>query len=122
MREPYPPTSSTSLCLRSLSAAWLRAERSQSALGPPPTARSSPCEIAGAGEHGVEHRLGEPAGEGVLLARVVAAEHGERTDADLEAVGEPRPRPRERVPARGEDAPRVLVREAAEHDDHREAR
>ena len=31
---------------------------------------------AGPGEDGVEHRLGQLAGEGVLLARVVRAEHG----------------------------------------------
>ena len=45
-------------------------------------------------QHGVEHRLGEPAGEGVLLRGVVAAEHGELASGapqhDLGAVAEAR--------------------------------
>ena len=48
---------------------------------------------AGPGEHRVEHRLGERAGEGVLLARVVGAQQrpavGQRV---LGQVAEPRPR------------------------------
>ena len=51
-----------------------------------------------ADEHRVEHRLGELAGEGVLLARVERAEHrpaGRRAirNVDLDAVAEPRPGP-----------------------------
>ena len=40
--------------------------------------RSSSRERLRAQEDGVEHRLGQPAGEGVLLADVVAAEHASR--------------------------------------------
>src|SRR3954468_24661726 len=47
----------------------------------------------GAAEHGVEHRLGELAGEGVLLRRVVAAQqrHGparRRPEHSLDGVAE----------------------------------
>src|SRR5205085_899184 len=45
-------------------------------------------ERARAGHHRVEHRLGEPAGEGVLLAGVVAAEEGVRADPRLGEVAE----------------------------------
>src|SRR5689334_16514755 len=45
-------------------------------------------------EDGVGHRLGEPAGEGVLLARVVAAEQSPASELDLGSMAELRPRPR----------------------------
>src|SRR4051794_36997110 len=48
----------------------------------------------GAGDRGIEHRLGQAAGEGVLLARVVAADQGPAADAGLGLMAEPRPRPR----------------------------
>src|SRR5262245_39068488 len=104
MREPYPAPPPPSLCL------------------PPPSARSSPREIAGAGEDVVEHRLRESSGEGVLLAGVVAAEDGEPVDGHLEAVPEPRTRAWQLVSAGAEHSPRGFVREATEHDDHREPR
>src|SRR5215213_3678807 len=46
------------------------------------------CCKLGAGKDGVEHLAREPAGEGVLLAHVVAAEEGPSVDADLSAVPE----------------------------------
>ena len=48
-------------------------------------------QLDGAGEHGVEHRLGEAAGERVLLARVERAQQRRAAgDDDLDAVAEPR--------------------------------
>jgi hypothetical protein len=55
-----------------------------------------PCVV----EDGVEHRIGDPAGEGVLLTGVVAAQHGELAplrpsgDADFHAMSEGGPRAR----------------------------
>ena len=65
-------------------------------------------------EHGIEHRLGEPPSERVLLARVVGAQQRRSTrDGDLDAVAELRPRPQAVVPGdRG-------VSEPAEAHDHR---
>ena len=47
----------------------------------------------------LEHRRRQPAGERVLLARVVRAEERVRPDARLRAVPEPRPRPRTSWPS-----------------------
>src|SRR6476469_5107711 len=122
MRETVPRELPTQP-LSSLAVGGLSAPRTRAALlVPPPTARSSPCEIPGAGEDGVEHRLGEPSGEGVLLAGVVAAEDGAPVEGHFEAVPESRPWARQLVPTDAEHPPRGLVREAAEHDDHREPR
>src|SRR5690348_9591847 len=44
-------------------------------------------------EHVVEHRLGQPPGERVLLARVVAPEHQVAIELDLRTMGELRTRP-----------------------------
>src|SRR4051794_13182127 len=45
-------------------------------------------EVAGAGEHRVEHGFGQPAGERVLLAHVIAGEHGPTIHLGLDAVPE----------------------------------
>src|SRR4029079_541823 len=42
-----------------------------------PSAPADPGQVAGGREHLVEHRRGEPAGEGVVLRRVVAADEGD---------------------------------------------
>ena len=63
------------------------------------------------------HRLGQPAGERVLLTRVVAAEDHEPFGRHFETVGELRSRHRERRAARGEDARQRFVGEPAEHHD-----
>jgi len=72
---------------------------------------------AGAGEHGVEHRLGQPAGERVLLADVVGREQLPRTERELRAVREPRPGPGRRVTELGGGDQDAVPREAAERDD-----
>ena len=75
--------------------------------------RSGPGEGAGAFEHGVEHGLGELAGEGVLLAHVVAAEDPAAVaHIDLDPMGEPR------SGRDTEDAAQTVVGEAAERDEH----
>src|SRR5690606_13476008 len=48
-----------------------------SVIGAPCATSSAAGAVGGAGEHGVGHRLGQPAGEGVLLRGVVAAEQGD---------------------------------------------
>ena len=68
----------------------------------------------------VEHRLGEPAGEGVLLARVVASRARPCTPprCDLRAVAEPRARPRQRRCRAADRQPeRRLPGEGAQRDD-----
>ena len=50
--------------------------------------RGSPRQLPGAGEDGVEHRLGQPAGERVLLAGVVAAEQRQIPDREFGPVCE----------------------------------
>ena len=59
-------------------------------------------------KHVVDHRLGQPAGERVLLTRVVAAEDHEPFGRHFETVGELRSRHRERRAARREDARQTL--------------
>src|SRR5438105_4398106 len=49
------------------------------------------CQDARPRHHGIEHGLGEPAGEGVLLAGVVAAEEEVATNGGLDAMAEARP-------------------------------
>jgi hypothetical protein len=57
-------------------------------------------QFPGPAEDGIEHRIGDPAGKGVLLTGVIAAKHDERSpsapsgDADFRAVAEGRPRSR----------------------------
>src|SRR5690349_19557513 len=75
-------------------------------------------ELARAGEDRLEHRLGELAGERVLLARVVAAEQRVRADPCLRAVTEPRLRRRRRVPQRGEAPERRVPADRAQWEDH----
>src|SRR6185369_15698981 len=78
-------------------------------------ARQLPCPQ----EDPVDHRLGEPAGEGVLLARVVAAEQrGTAGREQLGAVAEAGlGARRERAECDGAGAQGRLPREAAEADD-----
>src|SRR3990170_1734929 len=57
-------------------------------------------QVAGSGEHAVQHRLGELAGEGVLLTRVVGAEqYGAALGPVLGEVAEVRARPDAEQPA-----------------------
>src|SRR3954470_3701556 len=59
--------------------------------GEPPPPLSRPLyELLGAGENGIGHRLGELAGEGVLLARMEAAEQLPATEVGLGAVAKAR--------------------------------
>src|SRR6266851_5269666 len=80
----------------------------------------------GPDEHFIQHGRGDPAGEGVLLARVVAAEDTERLPAaaarrerhrDGRAVPELRARPWHREPSRAQRRPQRLPGEPAEADD-----
>src|SRR3712207_9539768 len=66
-------------------------------------------------EHRVEHRLGEPTGEGVLLARVVATE--QRRPCVVSVLGpvrEARPRSRKVEHSRG-GVPRESAERSEEH-------
>ncbi len=67
----------------------------------------------------VEHRGRELAGERVLLTRVEAPEEGHRTDPELGAMSEPRPR-LDHVPRRRQGAERPVPCEGTERDDHAE--
>src|SRR5690606_12939035 len=76
------------------------------------------AQLAGPGEHRVEHLLGETPGEGVLLADVVAADEGPPAgQADLDAVAEAGPGAQGPV---AEDAQSLGEAEPAESDDHPE--
>src|SRR5215467_3513638 len=77
---------------------------------------------ASALEHRVEHLAGDPAGEGVLLARVVAAEHQQPGDLHLGSVAEARPRIRHADPARAQLTPDRLPGEMTEAHDGGNAR
>src|SRR5215203_4277635 len=79
-------------------------------------------ELAGASEDVPEHRLGQDPGEGVLLARVVAAEQDVRADVRLRGVGEARLGPRDLVPASGDGLERGIPADRAEGEDHPELR
>src|SRR4051794_30408631 len=59
----------------------------------------------GTGEDGVDHVLGEPAGERVVGRRVVAAKHGQVAEGDLGAVTEPGARARHLQPDVAECGP-----------------
>src|SRR5580700_1139516 len=78
-------------------------------------------------EHLIEHCLGHPAGERVLLTGVVAAQHRQRPghrarQRDLRSVAERRPRPGS-LDALGRQArPERLPGEVAEADDHPQLR
>ena len=73
-------------------------------------------------------RLGELAGEGVLLARVVAAEHAticrarRRPQIDTHAVAEPRQRAWQRIPGGGQIRQQRLPAEAARDHHHPQRR
>src|SRR4051812_27028569 len=56
-----------------------------------PRIRGQARKLSRAGEDRVEHRLGEPAGERVLLGHVEGAEHWPALGLDLGAVLEPGP-------------------------------
>src|SRR5580700_12254068 len=80
-------------------------------------------EVAGAVKNGVEHGRRDAAGEGVLLARVIAADEqhavwcaGAR-QPDFGAVAERRARPRQREATAAQDGPYRLPGEPAETDD-----
>ena len=55
----------------------------------------SPASAPARSSHLVDHRLGQAPGEGVLLARVVAADQHRARARQLGAVSEPRPRARQ---------------------------
>src|SRR6476646_7944454 len=74
--------------------------------------------IHGRREDGPEHRLGEPARERVLLARVVRADHRVAGDARRRAVPEPRTRPCVLAGQRGNGPERRLPGDRAEGDEH----
>src|SRR5579875_1031196 len=81
----------------------------------------------GTGENRVEHLPGHPAGECVLLARMVAAEKRDASPAGppqfhLRAVRERRERPGQRVARAVQRPPQGLPGEPAEADDHAQAR
>ena len=89
-----------------------RADRLRPTAAPAPASRARRRP-----QHRVEHRLGQPSGEGVLLADVIAAEHG--------AARRPRPRRRARTsaaragtatPAAPQRRPQRRPAEPAEHD------
>ena len=73
--------------------------------------RVSSCELARSTEDCVEHGLGEAAGERVLLARVIAAQHRGPGVGDLDPVPELGPRRRERRPGIREHPGDRVVRE-----------
>ena len=80
----------------------------------PPSSGELPCPL----QHGVDHRLGELAGERVLLAGVVATD--ERPAADLRSAPWPK-RGRGRgcaSPRSRENSERGIPGERAETDDH----
>src|SRR5579875_2332545 len=70
------------------------------------------------GEHRVEHLAGEPAGECVLLAGVVAADQDVAADLKLGAVGEAGPGAGDRRPPGGQRPQRRVPGEAAQAEDH----
>src|SRR5262245_38626796 len=72
---------------------------------------------AGAREYRVEHRLGEPAGERVLLADVIARDELPWPDVDLGAVAEPGARPRDRMAELRGGCERAVPGEGAQRDD-----
>ena len=73
--------------------------------------------LEGAGDRGVEHRLGQAAGEGVLLARVVAADQGPAADPGLGLVAEAGPRPRHLGAEPAQRPQRPVPGEGAEGED-----
>ena len=76
--------------LTSLSQPTSRAMSGQGVLVTAPGSQQ-PRMMLGALQHGVQHRFGEPAGEGVLLAHVVTAEqHQPAVQGDLHPVAEGR--------------------------------
>src|SRR6185437_14449360 len=82
------------------------------------------CGAPSTAKHLVEHRRGDPAGKGVLLARVVAAKQqhlaaqpGRSGQCDLAAVTELRPRPGHREPRGPQHRPCCLPGESAKADD-----
>src|SRR5262245_7317703 len=83
--------------------------------------RSIPGDRDGALEDGVEHRAGEAAREGVLLAHVIAAEERPVGDECLRAVAEPGSRARHRRPEGRERPERGRPGERAEGDDDADA-
>ena len=79
------------------------------------------CEVTRIREHRVEHRLGEPSGERVLLARVVAAQEDDPArvhpiKVDLSAVAKPRSRLWDHPPASRERGKCCGPSETAERD------
>ena len=83
---------------------------------------SNASERLGPGEHRIEHVFGQSPGEGVLLAHVVAAQHGAAVDRHLDAVPERRDARRQRHAGRPQGRPQRGPAEAAEHDDHPQPR
>ena len=80
--------------------------------------RGLPASAARPGEDRRRSSPGEPAGEGVLLAGVVAAEQRQPPpQRDLDAVPEPRPRPRHGDPAASRARSAPVPAERAERDD-----
>src|ERR1700733_10278430 len=76
------------------------------------------AQLPGPIEDSIVHRLGQLAGERVLLAGGKAAEQREPAELRLGSVAEARPRARHRFAAQGERAQRGIPGERAQADDH----
>src|SRR5688572_8707025 len=82
-------------------------------------ARGPVDEPSRGGEHAVEHRLGEPSRERVLLARMIRPQEHEPVRQDVpRAVGEARKRPRQRAPCGAICGEKSDVSNVAKRDDH----
>src|SRR5262245_11914828 len=74
-------------------------------------------QLTRSSQYRIEHRHGQSAGEGVLLAWVVAAEQRPAAGTGLRPVAELRPRPRQLAAQRPDRPQGAVPGEGAERDD-----
>src|SRR5262245_55583380 len=119
VKSRYPPASSTTKCARSTTRG-----RGCDLLSGRNIAfwQSLSQSVPRATKHGVEHRLGELAGERVLLAHVVRADQQITPDTCLGGVAEHRLRLRDLDVERARRREEPVPREAAERDHDAHAR